>query len=62
MLQYLVLLGAAIQMVGVVSYLKDTLKGVTKPNRVTWLLWSIAPLIGSSNASTIYAESSRFSR
>ena len=50
MFQYLVLVGTAVQMVGVISYLKDTLKGVTKPNRVTWLLWSIAPLIATAAA------------
>jgi hypothetical protein len=47
MLQYLVIVGAAVQLIGVFSYVKDTLKGETKPNKVTWLLWSIAPLIAT---------------
>ena len=48
MLQYLVLLGAAVQLVGVFSYIKDTIKGDTKPNKMTWLMWSIAPLIATA--------------
>jgi hypothetical protein len=46
-LQYLVFVGAAVQLVGVISYIKETLKGNTKPNKVTWLLWSVAPLIAT---------------
>jgi len=46
-LQYLVFAGAAAQLFGIISYAKETLKGNTKPNRVTWLLWSIAPLIAA---------------
>ncbi len=40
-----VLLGAVLQVVGSYSYLKETLQGKVKPNRVSWLLWAIAPLI-----------------
>jgi len=47
MLEYLVFVGAAIQMIGIVSYGRDVIKGTVKPNRVTWLLWSIAPIIGT---------------
>ncbi len=39
------LLGAAINLVGTGMYAIDTLRGTTKPNRVTWVLWSLAPLI-----------------
>jgi len=28
-------------------YLRDTLRGTTKPNRVTWLLWAFAPLLAA---------------
>lgn len=45
MLEYLILVGAVIQFAGVVVYIRDTLRGKTKPNRVTWSLWAIAPLI-----------------
>lgn len=47
MLKYLVLLGALVSLLGVISYVKGTIKGDTKPNRVTWLMWSIAPLIAT---------------
>ncbi len=42
---HFVILGAAIGSVGAVLYLRDTLRGVTQPNRVTWLMWAIAPLL-----------------
>lgn len=45
--QYLMVAGIIAMAVGLVIYTKDTLEGKTKPNRVSWLLWSIAPLIGS---------------
>lgn len=47
MFQYLVFVGAAVQLAGVFSYIKETIKGNTKPNKVTWLLWSVAPLIAT---------------
>lgn len=50
MLQYLVVLGAVIQLIGVLSYIRGTLRGVTKPNRVTWLLWGVIPIIATGAA------------
>lgn len=50
MLQYLVFAGALINIIGVFGYVRDTLRGTTKPNRVTWLMWSVAPLIASAAA------------
>ena len=47
MLQYLVFIGAAVQLLGIFSYIKETLRGNTKPNKVTWLMWSVAPLIAT---------------
>lgn len=40
-----VIIGVAISVFGSWSYLIDTLKGRVKPNKVSWLLWSIAPMI-----------------
>src|SRR3990172_7537958 len=37
--------GLAVQTFGGIGYLIDTLKGRVKPNKVGWLLWSVAPLI-----------------
>lgn len=40
-----VILGALLSFLGGLSYLKDTLSGRVKPNKVTWLLWTIIPMI-----------------
>lgn len=46
-LQYLVFVGAAAQLVGIFSYIKETLRGNNRPNKVTWLMWSVAPIIAT---------------
>jgi hypothetical protein len=51
-LQYIVIIGVIVQLIGVIKYIKDTLSGITKPNKVTWLLWSVAPLIATAAALT----------
>lgn len=40
-----IILGALISFAGGLSYLIDTIKGKTKPNRVSWFLWALAPMI-----------------
>ena len=51
MLPYLVFVGAVVGFFfGILPYIKDTLKGKTKPNRVSWLMWSMAPIIGAAAA------------
>jgi len=40
-----VIVGVIIQFLGGLSYLIDTIKGKIQPNKVSWLLWSIAPLV-----------------
>lgn len=40
-----VIVGAIIAALGTLSYIIDTVKGRVKPNRVSFLIWSIAPLI-----------------
>lgn len=40
-----VLVGALLNIVGSATYAYNTLRGKTKPNRVTWFLWALAPLI-----------------
>jgi hypothetical protein len=42
---HFVYLGAALGTVGSLIYVRDTLRGTTQPNRVTWLLWAFAPLL-----------------
>ena len=40
-----VIVGVVIGFLGGLSYLIDTIKGRVKPNRVSYLLWALAPLI-----------------
>lgn len=47
MWQYLVFLGAMVGTFGAIIYARDTLRGTTKPNRVTWLIWAVNPLIAA---------------
>jgi len=46
--QHFVLLGAVFNITGSSSYVIATLKGKTKPNRVSWFLWATAPIIAFS--------------
>jgi hypothetical protein len=48
MLQYLVFVAAAASMIAALVYIRSMFKGNTKPNRVTWLMWTVAPLIGTA--------------
>jgi len=41
----IVLVGVILSLYGGLNYLISTLKGKTKPNRVTWFFWALAPLI-----------------
>ncbi len=44
---WLVIISSLIITIGVTAYIRDTIAGITKPNRVSWLIWSIAPLIAT---------------
>lgn len=52
MFHYLVFFGAFLQFLGGLAYIRGTLRGETKPNRVTWFLWTVAPFIGTAAALT----------
>jgi uncharacterized membrane protein len=45
-----------INIYGIYFYIRDTIKGQTKPNRVSWALWSLAPIIGSAAAFASQAD------
>lgn len=47
---WLVLLSVFISCIGGYAYVRDTWKGTTKPNRVSWGMWAFAPLIGTGAA------------
>ncbi len=40
-----VILGAVINILGSASYLRDTLRGKAKPNRVSFFMWTLAPML-----------------
>ncbi len=40
-----VFIGVLLQFLGGIGYLLDTIKGRAKPNKVSWLLWAVTPLI-----------------
>ena len=40
-----IILGALLSFSGSLNYLINTIKGKTKPNRVSWFLWALAPMI-----------------
>lgn len=43
-----VLLAALLNLIGSTSYVVATIRGKTKPNRITFFLWAVAPLIAFS--------------
>ncbi len=45
MLHYAVIAGAAVNAFGTSFYLWRTIKGVTRPNRVTFFIWALAPMV-----------------
>lgn len=53
---YLVILSVLISVVGSYAYIRDTIAGRTQPNRVSWFLWALAPLIGTGAALSAHAD------
>ena len=43
--EYFAIIGAVIASLGGFYYLYETITGKSKPNRVTWLLWGLFPMI-----------------
>lgn len=52
----LVIISAFLSVGGASLYIRDTLTGKTKPNRVSWSLWAMAPLIGTTAALSAGAD------
>ena len=46
-MKYIVFAGTLINLYFTFSYIQAVFKGVIQPNRITWLMWSIAPLIAT---------------
>jgi hypothetical protein len=50
MLEYLVFVAAFATLLATFAYVRSMFKGGAKPNRVSWLMWSIAPFIATAAA------------
>jgi hypothetical protein len=50
MLEYLVFVAAFATMLATFGYVRSMFRGGAKPNRVSWLMWSIAPFIAAAAA------------
>jgi hypothetical protein len=50
MLEYLVFVTALATLAAAFVYIRSMFKGGAKPNRVSWLMWSIAPFIATAAA------------
>ncbi len=49
---FLVIAAGLFNLLTCVSYARDTFSGRTKPNRITWLMWAVAPFIAALAAYT----------
>jgi hypothetical protein len=50
MFEYLVIVAAFASLLAAFVYIRSMFVGSTKPNRVSWLMWAIAPLIATAAA------------
>jgi bacteriorhodopsin len=50
MVEYLVIVAAVASLLAAFVYIRSMFRGGTKPNRVPWLMWAIAPLIATTAA------------
>lgn len=46
--EYLVFISSFCALMAAILYIRAMIKGKARPNRVTWLMWSVAPLIATS--------------
>jgi hypothetical protein len=46
--QYFIYIAALINLSSTATYVYETLQGRTRPNRVTWFMWALAPLIATA--------------
>lgn len=56
LIHWLVVLSVVISVAGASAYIRDTLAGKTKPNRVSWAMWALSPLISTAAALTAGAD------
>ncbi|MFM1849049.1 MAG: hypothetical protein RL417_2523 [Pseudomonadota bacterium] len=58
----LIVLSVALSIIGAWACVRDTLAGKTKPNRVSWFLWALAPIIGAAAAAAAGGEFASYGR
>ena len=54
--QFLVIVSALLLLWGGYRYFRDTLRGDAKPNKVSWFLWALAPLVSLGAAFSVDAD------
>lgn len=50
MIEYLILAVVITTLISAFAYIRSMFKGSTKPNRISWLMWAIAPFIAVAAA------------
>jgi hypothetical protein len=50
MIEYLILAAVLVTLLSAFAYIRSMFKGGAKPNRVSWLMWAIAPFIAAAAA------------
>ena len=53
---WLVIVSVLVSISGATAYIRDTLAGKSKPNRISWSMWALAPLIGTAAALSAHAD------
>ena len=53
---WLVIISSILILSGVIAYIRDILKGKSKPNLVTWGLWALGPMIATGAALSVDAD------
>ena len=53
---WLVVVSVFVSVAGSAAYIRDTLAGRSKPNRVSWSMWALAPLIATGAALSAHAD------
>lgn len=55
-MEWIVVIAVLLNAIWGVVYIKDTISWKTKPNRVTWFIWALAPLIATAASLSDWVE------
>jgi len=56
MFEFTVFVAAAFSLIAAFAYIRAMFKGHAKPNRVTWLMWSVAPFVATAASVSMGAD------